>query len=145
MKKWIIAIVVIFAILLVLTFLTNLVNRTTKTVPHGIYFQMDDQGNVIKDGAESGWSISKDKAEHRYVVFSIVEIDNKIYFEVNRIQSGFLSEEETGLFRYEAEYDKKTKLLSVTMPSSNGTPYHIPTTEFEMKEFQFKKSGMSIG
>lgn len=145
MKKNIFRITIVLMIILAIGSVVFLLNQSTEGIPHGIYFRMDDEGNMIKDGIESGWAIRNGEAEHRYLIYRIVKIDGKIYFEIEQIDEGLQSNEETGLFRYEITYDKEAKILTVIMPvDDGGYPSVAPTTEYEMKTFQFKKTGFSI-
>jgi hypothetical protein len=147
MKKNIfkISIILVGVGVLALCSLLFLFNRTTGGIPHAIYSRIDDNGDIVNEGSEGSWIIRKDEAEHRYLIFHVVNIGEKIYFEIEIEQQGSLKEEESGLFQYEVTYDKKSQILSVSMTSSNGQPYYIPTREFDWQVFQFRKTGFVIG
>ena len=145
MKRIVYSITIITTILLLISFIVVL-NRTTEGIPHGIYFRLDESGIMIKDGFESGWSIKNKEAEHRYLTYRIKSIDGVIYFEIELLEENGYTREVSGLHRYEVQYDKKTKILVVTMyADAIGNPSVVPNSEFDLKEFQFKKSGFSIG
>lgn len=139
-KNILITVVTLFGIfsIVAVSSVIYLLTRSTEGIPHGIYFQLDEEEALIKDGNESGWSISSGKAEHRYLIYKIVNIDDKLYFEI-------MLKPDNDIFRYEARFDRKTKVLSVDMPSNQGNPYHIPSHEMGIKTFRFKKTGISIG
>lgn len=146
MKRKVYTITIITTILLLVISFIVLSNRTTEGIPHGTYFMLDESGSMIKDGFESGWSIKKKEAEHRYLTYRIKNIDGVIYFEIELLEENGYTKEVSGLHRYEAEYDNKTKILVVTMyADAIGNPSVVPNSEFDLKEFQFKKSGFSIG
>lgn len=145
MKKNIFRITIVLMIILAIGSFVFLLNQSTEGIQHGIYSRVDDEGNILNEGFEGAWIIRNGEAEHRYLIYRIVKIDEKIYFEIERIDEGLQPNEETGLFRYEVIYDKEAKILTVIMPvDDGGYPSVAPTTEYEMKTFQFKKTGFSI-
>lgn len=132
-------ILVIVIITIVAGLFYFLLNRKSEGILHGIYMRLNDSGEVINEGHESGWDIRNNKAEHRYIVFEIVKVNGKLYFEVE------FGEYSKIKYRYEVTYDKKTRILSVNMPVSGDSPSSYPTNEGEIKVFKFKKTGISIG
>ena len=132
-------ILVIVIITIVAGLFYFLLNRKSDGIPHGIYERLNDMEEVLKEGPEAGWDIRNNKAEHRYIVFEIVNVSGKLYFEV------LFGEESKIKYKYEVTYDNKTKILSVNMPVSGDSPSSYPTNEGEMKVFKFKKTGISIG
>ncbi|WP_264230083.1 hypothetical protein [Acholeplasma laidlawii] len=146
MKRKVYTITIITTILLLVISFIVLSNRTTEGIPRGTYFRLDESGSMIKDGFESGWSIKNKEAEHRYLTYRIKNIDGVIYFEIELLEEDGYSSQVSGLYRYEVQYDDKTKILVVTMHADSvGNPSVVPNSEFDLKEFQFKKSGFSIG
>jgi|GEM_PF-3127695 len=113
-------------------------------IPTGLYRQIDESGSIIGQGGEFGWQIRNNKtAEHRYIVFAIIQDDGKVFFEHYREPTTNPPRpNEAGLFRYEVAFDTETNILTVYMPFShywngNAVPHHVPNRYREIRSFQF--------
>lgn len=124
--------------------LSGCFNQTTFGIPHGAYYLLGKDGNIINEGSESAWVISNNQAEFRYMVFELIKEENNIYFKIERLKEGSMTEDECGIFLYKVFYDDKSKLLNVTMPSDENYPYYIPTRKLPLETFQFKINGWSF-
>jgi hypothetical protein len=111
-------------------------------IPHGVFRQVfeDENGEItLGGGGELAWLVERNKAEHRYLVFTIVKEDGQVFFEIEREEGYWTVEDKVGVFRYEVDYDSETKILTVVMPSRNGSPHHYPTRALETEAFRFKR------
>jgi|AGTN01.3.fsa_nt_gi hypothetical protein len=105
-------------------------------IPQGIYSLLDENGDVIGGRMEDAWAIGENKAEYEYLTYKIIEEDEKLYFELN------MPEPEYSHMRYEASYDKKTKILTVYMSSTEDgkAPLVSPDPESKITAFCWKKT-----
>jgi len=114
-------------------------------IPVGHYRRVDKYGNfVIPGGGEFGWQIrSNDTAEHRYLIFDIIEEYGEIFFEIYFTQTyNPRHPYREGLHRYRALFDAETRILTVYMPfgyywNGNALPYHVPNSSREVRPFLF--------
>lgn len=103
---------------------------SSKDIPSGVYHSCNSSGEVSQTGLEYAWQIGNDKAEYLYMQYTIVNESDKIFFQSE-------GTDDTSILKYEAIYDKKTKILTVNMPSDTLAG---SAAVGEIVECMFKKS-----
>lgn len=104
MKKGILS-VTILVLLFVCTLMVFTACTPSHGMPNGTYHSSDKDGNLSRQGLEYAWQIEDNESEYLYITYEILVENDKIYF--------CQRDSKNLLYKYEVEYNKKTKILTI--------------------------------
>jgi hypothetical protein len=86
------------------------VDGSTYGIPHGSYYPLDENGEIIVVAPEGRWQIRKNQAKRGYRNYQIIEEEGLVFFD-------YSGNDFVDAFRYEVKYNNETGVLTVFMPS----------------------------